>query len=343
MATHGAFGRLGENEQGERSGHFGRGPAPRLSVGLLSLLIPLGCAHTPPSPLTEETKEQLGTIGIVSARFAPEVEYRLPGQGGAGGVVAGVAKGVGLGTLGAAGCFLTMGRVPEVCVVALGTPYFAVRYAVDQGSQGVSADEIAVGEMAIRTVFAARNAQEAVRDHVLPLAAARTGQPVTPLPDLGPATPDATGCYPHLTSHGIDTVLEVTVQRMALEPFGRRFNASGNLWRISEYELNPVLYLAATTRTRVIKTADDTVLFVATIQHSGRGAAFTEWATNDAQLLRDELDQLLPRLAAEIVAQVFGEAVPTASEPAPATEPDQGKESESQQEPSPSDEEGPAQ
>jgi hypothetical protein len=189
-------------------------------------------------------------------------------------------------------------------------------------------------------VFAARNSQEAVRDHVLSLAAARTGQPVTPLPDLGPATPAETGSYRHLTPQGIDTILEVTVQRMALEPYVGRAKASGSVWRISADELNPSLYLFATTRTRVIKTVDDSVLFVATRQHEGSAATFTEWAANDAQALRDELDRFFPCLAAEVVTQVFGVSVSPASEPASPAEPAAGIEPEAPFESTPTEAEG---
>ena len=302
-------------------------------ISFLLLLGALGCAHTPPTPLSEEVKAQLGRMALAAARYAPEIEYGIPGQGGAGGAVIGAAKGLGLGTLTAAVCFVTIGHVPEACVLALGTPYFVVRYAVDQARQGVPHEEIAPGEAAVKGTFAARDYHEALRDQVPPLVLARTGQLVSPLPDLGPATPAENCSYRNLAPHGIDTVLEITVQRVALQPNGIRSSASASIWSIGADELNPVLHLVATTRTRVIKTVDESVLFNATRQHDGRGATFTEWSVNDAQLLRDELEQFLPRLASEIVAQVFGEPLPPESEPASPIDLEKGKDRQSEQEP----------
>jgi hypothetical protein len=95
-------------------------------------------------------------------------------------------------------------------------------------------------------------------------------------------------------------------------------------------DLNPVLALVVTTQRRVVKTADGTELYRYTGDHGGSWATFTDWGTNDAQLLRDGLDQLLREIAGEIVSQVFGVSVPPALEPAAPTKPIQDTEPEPQ-------------
>ena len=70
-----------------------------------------------------------------------------------------------------------------------------------------------------------------------------------------------------------------------------------NLGRISAANLNPYLTVAVTARTRVLRTADGTVLYDHAGEHSGRGATFPDWGANDAQLLRDGLDQLFQEMA----------------------------------------------
>lgn len=291
----------------------------RRALGLLvlsGLLLPLGCASTPPAPLTEATKAYLGTIGVVAAQIPPDVEYRTPGQGGNGGAAIGAAKGVGLGVLGAAGCMLSYGYVPEACVLALATPYFAVRYAVDQATEGVVPETIAAGETAITAAFAARNPQAVVRDEVFRVAAAQTGRPLVLLPGEGPRAAGETLRYTHLTAHGVDTVIEITLQRLALQA---PRSGDGSLWRIRAADLNPYLTLAVTARTRVLRIADDTVLYDHAGERTGRGATFPDWGANDAQLLRDGLEQLLRQMAADIVVQVFGVAGPPATDPAVPT------------------------
>jgi hypothetical protein len=79
-----------------------RYPTSSAALALCALLALLGCAHQPPGPLSQEAQAQLRTIGVVAARSVPEVDYPTPGRGGTAGAVIGAAKGLGLGTLGAA-------------------------------------------------------------------------------------------------------------------------------------------------------------------------------------------------------------------------------------------------
>ena len=319
MATHGTPYGLRAKANGRISAAGpGRGPVP-LALSLLVLVVLLGCAHTPPSPLSVATQAQLGAIGVVAAQFTPEVDYRTPGRGGAGGAAVGVAKGVGLGVLGAAGCVLTYGTALPACGLAVVSPYLAVRYAVDQATEGVSPDTIAASETAITAVFAERSHQAAVQDEVVRVAIAQTGQSLVGLPAEGPRSAAETPRYTHLTARGIDTVIEITLQRLALQSRTSGRAGGDNLGRIRAANLNPYLTVAVTARTRVLRTADGTVLYDHAGEHSGRGATFPDWGANDGQLLRDGLDQLFQEMARAIVAEVFGVAIPPAIEPeAPA-------------------------
>jgi len=271
------------------------------------------------------------------------VDYRTPGRGGAGGAAIGAAKGVGLGVLGAAGCFLTYGTALPACGLAVVSPYLAVRYAVDQATEGVSPDTIAASETAITAVFAERIHQAAVQDEVVRVAVAQTGQSLVGLPDEGPRSAAETPRYTHLTAHGIDTVIEITLQRLALQSRTSGRAGGGNLGSISTADLNPYLTLTVTARTRVLRTADGTVLYDHVGEYSGRGATFPDWGANDAQLLRDGLDQLFQEMARAIVAQVFGVAIPPAREPEAPTAPSPEQDRALQAQPSTSDAERPGQ
>ncbi len=164
MATHGTLDGLRAKANG-RTPAAGQCPV-HLALSLLVLVVLLGCAHTPPSPLAEATQAQLGTIGVVAAPSPRQVDYRTPGRGGAGGAAIGAAKGAGAG--GAGGRWLPggldgCGQCVAACAVAVGTPYLAVRYAVDQATEGVPAETIAASETAIQAVLAARNHEAVVR------------------------------------------------------------------------------------------------------------------------------------------------------------------------------------
>ncbi len=169
-----------------------------------------------------------------------------------------------------------------------------------------------------------RNLQEDLRGQVLRVAPVHTGQSFVLPSDLGPTPTSEGGGYRHLASQGIDTVLEIGVQRIALQASGR--STAGSLWSLSAAGLNPSLRLVVSARTRVIKVADGAELYAHAGDHQGSERTFTEWAANDAQAFREGLDQLMQNLAAEIVAQVFGVAVPPENNPAASDESDQNKE-----------------
>ncbi len=294
-----------------------------LALSFLMLVVLLGCAHTPPSPLAEATQAQLGTIGVVAVPVPPEVDYRTPGRGGAGGAAIGVTKGVGHGMLGAVMCTGVLAYcAPCVagCAMAVVSPYLAVRYAMDQAKEGVSAETIAASEAAIQAVLGAPAHEAGVQADVLRLVATQTRHRVRPLPDEGIPSAAATAGYKGLTAHGIDTVIEITIQRLSLQCRTHGHGGGYNVGRISAADLNPALTLVVTARTRVLTAADGIELYGHTRDYLGRSATFADWGASDGQLLREGLAQRLRAMAAEIVSQVFGVAVPPIPEPeAPAT------------------------
>jgi hypothetical protein len=322
MATHGGTHGLRERAT-QRTPAADSGPSPvPLALPLLLLVILFGCTHTPSAaPLAAATQARLGTIGVVATPIPSEVDYRSPGQGGKGGAAIGAAKGLGLGMLGAVACLGTLGRCGQCvagCALVVATPYLATRYAIDQATQGVPADTIAAAEIAIRAVLAERPHQAVMRDEVVRLAAAHTRQTLVPLPAENCLSTAATNSYGPLAAHGIDTVIEFTLQRLVLRPRPVKGGEGARLGSIRAADLNPYLTLTVTARTRVLKTADGTALYEHTGDYIGSGATFTEWGANNAQRLQEGLDQLLGEMAREIVAQVFGVTVPPAA-PTPPT------------------------
>lgn len=307
-----------------RAGQGARGvarPTSHAALALVVLLVTLGCAHRQPVPLSADAQAQLGTIGVVMVHLRPETDYQVPGRGGAAGAFAGTAKGLGLGVLGASLCLVSLGRLPEACILALGTPYFAVRYAVDQATLGLPAEEVSASEAAIGAALAERAFAEELRDQVLRLATTQDAPSLVPVPDQG-STTESSATPPHgLATGRVDTVLELAVEQIALRQVASA--ASSSLWSLSAAELNPPLALVVTITTRLVRAADGAELYSRTLEQTGRDATFSEWGANGAQRLRDALDELARDLAAEVLGQVFGLSVTLPRTPG-AAEPDPG-------------------
>ena len=329
MATNGEPNRLRENGMRKRTAVIEGNLPFQLSLCLILLIAPLGCAHTlPPPPLSDVTLAHLGTIGVVSTQSTPKVGYQTPARGGAAGAAIGAAKGLGIGAVvgaaGAAGCIYTYGYFWPACAAAIIAPAFPILSAVGQAKGGVSADAIEAAEAAIKAALVEPNRQATARDELFRMAAAHTNQRLVLLSDQGPTKPSEPPRYRHLADQGIDTVLEIMVQQIALRhpPL---------LSAIGMDDYKPALTLVVTTQQRVVKTADGTELYrYAGDHYGGRRAPFTDWGANNAQLLRQDLEQLLRELAGQIVSQVFGVPVPPANDLAAPVELGPSKEQDTQ-------------
>lgn len=281
----------------------------------------LGCAARRasdlPSPLSEEVRARLGTIGVVSARFDPEVDYRTPERGGKAGAAVGAGKGLLLGAVAVASCYA---YVVPTCLLGLFTPYLIYGAAVEQAKKGVSAAEIEQAELAFKLALAELKTQESVRDRFLQLVQNKTRQPVVLFPNEGPVHVSEETSYPHLASRGIDTILEIAVLNVRLASDGS-IQSVGRGRMIDYWNINPPLVLAMTARARVIRAIDRKELYVYKTEYQGGRGTFPEWAYDNARLFREELDRASHSLARQIAAQIFDvSAYPESTSEPPASD-----------------------
>ena len=93
--------------------------ATAIVVGVTFFVGQVGCAQS--LYLSEDIRTRLGTIGVVSGRFAPEVELYLPAKGAGGGAGRGAALGAGrsvkYGTVG--GCSMGGSGIAFFCSLGL--------------------------------------------------------------------------------------------------------------------------------------------------------------------------------------------------------------------------------
>jgi hypothetical protein len=144
-------------------------------------------------------------------------------------------------------------------------------------------------EAGARGVLAQPTIHDPLRDRVLEIARARTQQALS-LAERRPATPDERPVYEGLIQDGIQTVLEVAVETLALEGSG----------------VDSPLGLTIRARARLILAADGAEIYAHTFGYFGREQRrLHEWAASDATLLQQELERAYEKVADKIVTDVF--------------------------------------
>ena len=207
---------------------------------LIPLLVALGCTtRVPPSPPKppKDILAQLGTIGVVSGKFTPETKAVVvpagEGKSAAALKAAGGALGLGIGAAvmaaaaGHGACFIGYGPgcvgFPLVAALATAITPFMTVYAAREAAADVDSYEWAPealeeiegqGQPLLTDAFHQRNIQELLRDHVVREGRDKTSHPIVRVKDEGPETLDQKVDYRHLTSRGIDTVLEVSMTKV---------------------------------------------------------------------------------------------------------------------------------
>ena len=280
------------------------------AVGGIALLLAGCAAKTVASPLAPDTRSAFGSIGVVGATFRPAVALTAPPPlGGLGGGVKAAAAGLGLGVLGAAGCFITAGYVPVACGIALLTPYWVGRGAVEGTLRAVPASERRESKAALLAAAKETDYAQMLLDGIVEQGSHRTPMaPPRPLPLAGPATADERPVYSEAIGQA-DTILEVALLQLALRdaPDPSMGEPPGFLEATSFTPLvDPWLMVRIDARVRVVRSADAAVLFERTFDTMAGRAKFTEWAENDARQFREALANGVRDLAWIIGTEVFG-------------------------------------
>ncbi len=132
--------------------------------------------------------------------------------------------------------------------------------------------------------------QETMRERFLKAASEKTRFDFTVVEGYGPAAEGALPDYRLIMAKGIDTVHEITVRQFGLKGSG---------------QVQPDLALFMTLQARVVKAADNTVLFNWTYDYHGDEHKFAEWAGNDARLFKEEFDRCYQRMAEDMLRDVY--------------------------------------
>ena len=294
-------------------------------VGLF-LLVQWGCATQSPV-LPTELRAQLGTIGIVSARYTPAVEFELPAKGWLGGAARGAVEGTKSfivlvptgGTLAGIGTLMAMGGPQGLLVglVGVGLLLKGAGYMIIGPFYGAATAEVPAtveeAEAHLKAALASMRIQEAMRDHVV-RAASLGNVNLTVLDGQGPESASDLLTYFPLQEPQIDSVLELRVTRVWLSSNESFFKPLTSMFSeeedslidpYQELEINPPLSLGLEVRGRLIRTADKVVLYDNTWKYEGESHVFAEWAANDAQLFAGEFERAYDELAGQLSLSIF--------------------------------------
>jgi len=286
-----------------------------LALGQVALLLvaSAGCAaKTAPSVIPERVRSELGAVAVIAPPAPPGSSLSYPVPSRAGAALTGASAALGVGAVAGAACFGTLGLVWPACLIAIWTPVMVVTGVVEGASKGVPLADLrasaaalkdAVGEPDLGRRFAERVATEAQRrvgEGRVRFAADAMSDVVSPRPD----------------TDGVDTVLEVRLEQLALERTAGSTSSSYGPSFSVERLIDAPLALTVKAHARVLRAADGTTLYERTFTQRAGSQKFTEWGREDAAEFRRERDRALEAVAEEIASHIFGPA-PLSSESAP--------------------------
>ena len=263
---------------------------------LVFLTVQCGCSPQSGFYIDEipKRRSQLGTIGIVSGQYVPEIVFDLP----PGGILGGMGRGMGVGAATGAG-IIAQGGGGDLFFIALvaaggilggfiGTVYGA--FAAEP------ADEVEEAEQILRKAsndLTGRGIQEIIRKQLLIRAHKKTSYTFREFPRLGPSSPEDVVNYQVLHTNGIDTVLEVQILSWGI--------------REKDYEMNPRLNVFIRAKARLIRTIDDAILFEEEydMDYDREAFLYTEWEKDGGRLFRQEMQKAFQALADHLVLRLF--------------------------------------
>lgn len=170
----------------------------------------------------------------------------------------------------------------------LGTAFAALPVGAVYGAiTAMPLEKAASCELLVRTIPRRTNPQEDLQGEVLRAGPEGTANRIFPVDETGPKRTDDVVAYDALEGNGIQTVLEVSVERIALKA-----DKNGS---------DPPLALIMEARSRLVRVRGGTVVDVNKFRHSSTPRKFAEWAADNAALLDKEYGDGVRKLARDII------------------------------------------
>ena len=147
----------------------------------------------------------------------------------------------------------------------------------------------------IREIVEFGGIQDDLRDRVVAMSRAQTPHTFVALADRGPTAAGEQPDYRPLSEEGVQTVLEVVVERVMLN--GVELSGSDRA--------NLPLALRMTVKTRIVRAVDNTEIYANSLTFiGGKERTLAEWA-GDPEGFRDELNRAYAEIAERTVEEIF--------------------------------------
>ena len=259
--------------------------------GIALLLVPLlavgGCAHRMPGPVPSEAdRATLGTVGIASATYIPEISFLVPAKGAGQGALIGTSTGFTAPFQGLAGA----GPYGIFVAAAMGV-VLAPFGAMIGASNAMPLEEARSSETALRKALAELEIQESLRDRLIAEAKGKVGTRSFRIVDGGPAGPSEKPTYAPSAFERMDSVLEVRCTRLGL--------------RTQTWGTDPPMEFFLEAKLRLVRVRDGAELWSRTLSHRSEAHRLPEWAEDGGKPLKEAFVQAYGEIAEKTVEEVF--------------------------------------
>lgn len=267
---------------------------------------------------TIEDRKRLGTVTIVPAQYAPDLNFITFAKGGLAGAGEGAAQWGGDAALAAllTGAVLISIAPIAAPVVIIGAAGATAGMTAAGGVKGAlnalpteKAQEI---ESAIAATAIRLDAQRSLAEHVTQELQKLTWVHFKAVEMAGPTTPGERPVYASWRMQGVDTVLDIAMTKIGFEGCGPGF-FDKKCPRASDKTLISLFMIA---RVRLVRVADGATQYERAFFYKSSLREFPHWAANDAQALEVELDRGYQDLAERISDELL--MVTPINLPAPA-------------------------
>lgn len=262
-------------------------------AGALLIAVTLGLAgcttveYVPPS---QDLRQRLGTVAVLSRSVDPSVDIDEPVKGAGSGALVGAGRGA-AGGFRIGGEFCTSSHDSLGCTlglilgVVLAVPGALVGSAVGAGAAHSSEEVEAATENLVEALMDAKPDQ-ALQKHLFEEVMTKGPRNLRPLE----TKKISTAGYYNLAAEGFDSVLEIEVRSLEV-------HVAGNF----DPDISPKLRVQA----RLVRTTDDTELYRRAWLYWGAERNYFRMATANAQLLREDLEYGYKALAKRMLHDLF--------------------------------------
>ena len=235
------------------------------------------------SPVQENLQENIGDIGVVSARFLPRVKLQMPAKGPFSGAARGAASS-------AFDSIRAAANVSNPVAMVVGVLFYTIVGGVNGVITAESYRSVTEKEQILKKALSEMKIQETLRNAFMEKTSQISGYRFTLLENQGPLTEDEQPDYHRLKASGIDTVNEISVREFGLDGY---------------YQVDPELKLYVQAEVRLISTADNKLIYRRKFLCESNEYKIPYWTSDKALRFQKELDRCYDNLASDMTSELY--------------------------------------